>query len=217
MPIARGTRFGSYEIGEVLGAGGMGEVYRARDTKLHRDVAVKVLPASVAHDPDRIARFAHEAQVLASLNHPNIAAIYGVEENGGQRALVMELAPGEELEPPSVPGYLVGGHPELVAKYWRILSDEAGGVTAAERLRAAIADLPVVDSTGSFIPVTASIGLAAFRAGDGVDSLIRRADEAMYVAKKAGRNRVAVAPGGEPPTRAHDPPHNGEAAPPLTE
>src|SRR5438034_9260809 len=85
-----------YRITAKLGEGGMGEVYRATDTKLGRDVAIKILPESFAHDRDRMARFAREAQVLASLNHPNIAAIYGVEE----RALVMELVEGETLRGP---------------------------------------------------------------------------------------------------------------------
>src|SRR5690349_4805786 len=75
----------------------MGEVYRARDTRLDRDVAIKVLPESFALDPDRLARFTREAKTLASLNHPNIAAIYGIEEQGGVRALVMELVEGEDL------------------------------------------------------------------------------------------------------------------------
>ncbi|PYV16359.1 MAG: hypothetical protein DMG21_11990 [Acidobacteria bacterium] len=97
MGFAPGTRLGPYEILVPLGAGGMGEVYRARDTKLGRDVALKVLPANVARDPDRMARFGREAQVLASLNHPNIAAIYGLEESGGVRALVMELVEGPTL------------------------------------------------------------------------------------------------------------------------
>jgi serine/threonine-protein kinase len=82
-----------YRITAKLGKGGMGEVWRATDTKLGRDVAIKILPETFAQDPDRLARFTREAQVLASLNHPNIAAIYGVEE----RALVMELVPGPTL------------------------------------------------------------------------------------------------------------------------
>jgi Tol biopolymer transport system component len=93
MSLAAGTRLGSYEILAPIGAGGMGEVYRAKDTKLNRDVAIKVLPESFALDADRVARFTREAQVLASLNHPNIAAIYGIETN----ALVMELVEGEDL------------------------------------------------------------------------------------------------------------------------
>jgi serine/threonine protein kinase len=97
MTLAAGARIGVYEIGAVLGAGGMGEVYRVRDTRLKRDVALKILPASFASDPDRLARFQREAEVLASLNHPNIAAIHGLEESDGVRALVMELVDGETL------------------------------------------------------------------------------------------------------------------------
>ncbi len=92
-----GSRIGPYEILSTLGAGGMGEVYRARDAKLHRDVAIKVLLPAVANDPDRLARFSREAQVLASLNHPNIAHIHGIEESNGITALVMELVEGEDL------------------------------------------------------------------------------------------------------------------------
>jgi Tol biopolymer transport system component len=91
MSLAPGTRLGTYEILAPIGAGGMGEVYRARDTTLDREVAIKVLPAAVSQDPERLARFKREAKVLASLNHPNIAQIYGVED----RALVMELVAGE--------------------------------------------------------------------------------------------------------------------------
>jgi serine/threonine-protein kinase len=97
MSITTGTRFGSYDVGEVIGAGGMGEVYRATDTKLKRDVAIKVLPAAVASDPDRLARFRREAEVLAALNHPNIAQIYGLEEVDNVTALVMELVEGPTL------------------------------------------------------------------------------------------------------------------------
>jgi eukaryotic-like serine/threonine-protein kinase len=97
MSLSAGHRLGVYEILSALGAGGMGEVYRARDTRLTRDVAIKVLLPAVANDPDRLARFSREAQVLASLNHPNIAQIYGVEEANGFTALVMELVEGEDL------------------------------------------------------------------------------------------------------------------------
>ena len=97
MTLAAGTRLGPYEIISPLGAGGMGEVYRARDLKLNRDVAVKVLPESVAADSERLARFRREAQVLASLNHPHIAAIYGFEHSDGIEALVLELVEGETL------------------------------------------------------------------------------------------------------------------------
>src|ERR1700687_1725486 len=97
MPLAPGTRLGPYEILAPLGAGGMGEVYRAKDTKLGRDVAIKVLPDSFAHDAERMARFEREAQVLASLNHPHIATIHGLEESNDIRALVMELVEGPTL------------------------------------------------------------------------------------------------------------------------
>src|SRR5262245_28027117 len=97
MPRPAGTRLGAYEIVGPLGSGGMGEVYCARDTRLQRDVALKILPESVAHDPDRLARFEREARVLASLNHPNIALIYGLEESSEHRALVMELVSGQSL------------------------------------------------------------------------------------------------------------------------
>src|SRR5438445_1978301 len=97
MSLAPGARLGPYEILSAIGAGGMGEVYRARDTKLNRDVAVKVLPDAFALDADRLARFKREAQVLASVNHPNIAAIYGFEESDGVQALVLELVEGPTL------------------------------------------------------------------------------------------------------------------------
>src|ERR1700683_4768849 len=97
MVLSPGTKLGPYEIIAPLGVGGMGEVYRARDTKLGRDVALKVLPAAFATDPERMARFRREAQVLASLNHPHIGAIYGFEDSGNTHALVMELIEGPTL------------------------------------------------------------------------------------------------------------------------
>src|SRR5262245_35664106 len=97
MALSNGIRVGPYEILAPLGAGGMGEVYRARDTKLNREVAIKVLPTAFAGDAARMARFQREAQLLASLNHPNIASIYGLEESNGVRALVMELVEGPTL------------------------------------------------------------------------------------------------------------------------
>ncbi len=97
MSLVPGTKLGPYEILSALGAGGMGEVYRARDPKLNRDVALKVLLPEVADNPERLARFRREAQTLASLNHPNIAHIHGLEESGGSIALVMELVEGEDL------------------------------------------------------------------------------------------------------------------------
>src|SRR5271170_6269899 len=97
MALTSGTRLGPYEILVAIGAGGMGEVYRARDTKLGRDVALKVLPEAFARDAERMARFQREAKVLASLNHPNIASIYGLEDSGATHALVMELVEGPTL------------------------------------------------------------------------------------------------------------------------
>ena len=97
MALTTGSRLGVYDVTALIGEGGMGQVYRARDTKLDRDVAIKILPEAFAHDADRLARFQREAKTLASLNHPNIAAIYGLEESGGMTALVMELVDGEDL------------------------------------------------------------------------------------------------------------------------
>ncbi len=97
MALTPGTRLGVYDITAPIGEGGMGQVYRATDTRLKRQVAIKVLPPSLAADADRLARFQREAEVLASLNHPNIAAIYGLEESGGMTALVMELVEGDDL------------------------------------------------------------------------------------------------------------------------
>src|SRR5215813_13102319 len=97
MALAIGTQLGLYEITALLGKGGMGEVYRARDLKLKREVAIKILPEEFSRDPDRVSRFQREAEVLASLNHPNIAAIYDLEEANGSRLLVLELVDGETL------------------------------------------------------------------------------------------------------------------------
>src|SRR6476659_4617623 len=101
--LAPGTRLGVYEVTAQIGEGGMGEVYRARDTRLNRDVALKILPHAFAGDPDRLARFTREAQTLASLNHPNIAHIYGLDRQEGREGLegtafiVMELVDGDDL------------------------------------------------------------------------------------------------------------------------
>ena len=120
MSLSPGARLGSYEVTARIGAGGMGEVYRARDTKLDRDVALKVLPDAFTSDPDRLARFEREAKVLASLNHPNIGHIYGLEEAEGTKALVLGFivtasilvltyagsAHAQQVEaPPNVTGY----------------------------------------------------------------------------------------------------------------
>src|SRR5262245_8660018 len=112
MPLQAGTRLGAYEIVSAIGSGGMGEVYRARDSRLGRDVAIKVVSEVFGDEHERVARFRREAQILASLNHPHIAAIYGVEEAAGSKFLILELVEGETLArrlksgPLSVPGAL---------------------------------------------------------------------------------------------------------------
>src|SRR5260370_38447935 len=97
MALPSGTRVGSYEVVAQIGAGGMGEVYRARDSKLGRDVAIKVLPPNFLNDPERLSRFQREARMLAALNHANIATIYGLEQPGSGTCLVMELVSGQTL------------------------------------------------------------------------------------------------------------------------
>jgi eukaryotic-like serine/threonine-protein kinase len=98
MPLPAGTKLGTYEVVAPIRAGRMGEVYQAHDSNLRRDVAIKVLPEAFAHDADRLSRFRREAQLLASLNHPNIATIHGLEDSNGTSYLVMELVPGETLQ-----------------------------------------------------------------------------------------------------------------------
>ncbi len=148
MALSPGTKIGSYHIESLLGAGGMGEVYRARDTKLGRAVALKVLPEALARDAQRMARFEREAQLLASLNHPNIAAIYGLEDSGGTRALVMELVEGPTLaERISVPAVSDRGpamrtppaHPVAARRAVPLPVDDALGIAKqiAEGLEAA--------------------------------------------------------------------------------
>ncbi len=98
MAITAGQRLGAFELRDLIGSGGMGEVYRANDTELKREVAIKVLPDDFARDPERVARFRREAQLLASLNHSNIASIYGLQESNERQYLVMELVPGNNLQ-----------------------------------------------------------------------------------------------------------------------
>src|SRR3972149_9796811 len=97
MSLRSGTQLGTYTIASLIGSGGMGEVYSAHDSKLDRDVAIKVLPEHFTRDQERLARFQREAKLLASLNHPNIATIHDLEQSGGTHYLVMELVPGETL------------------------------------------------------------------------------------------------------------------------
>src|ERR1044071_4202107 len=98
MPLPSGTHIGPYSVTAAIGAGGMGEVYRARDTRLERDVALKVLPENVSGDNERLLRLQREARTLAALNHPNIAHVYGLENAGGVTAFAMELVDGPTLE-----------------------------------------------------------------------------------------------------------------------
>src|SRR5678809_1441973 len=98
MPLRAGSRLGTYEVVGTLGAGGMGEVYRAKDLRLGREVAVKVLPAEVSSSPDRLARFEREARTVAGLNHPNIVTLHSVEDEDGIRFLTMELVEGQSLD-----------------------------------------------------------------------------------------------------------------------
>jgi serine/threonine protein kinase len=95
--LGPGTSIGSYKVVSLLGSGGMGEVYHARDSRLKREVAFKIVPDVFAGNPERLVRFQREAEVLASLNHPHVAGIYGLEESDGRRALVLELVEGETL------------------------------------------------------------------------------------------------------------------------
>src|SRR3974390_3250199 len=97
MTLSAGTKLGPFEVVAPLGAGGMGEVYRAKDTKLGREVAIKVLPADVGQDAERPSRFNRERQLLAPLNHPNVAAVYGLDEANGALFLVLEIVEGEDL------------------------------------------------------------------------------------------------------------------------
>src|SRR5687767_6480010 len=127
MPLSAGTRLGPYEILSSVGAGGMGEVYRARDTKLGRDVALKILPQEVAPDPDRLTRFRREARAVAALNHPNIVTIFSIEEHGGVPFMTMELIEGRTLDR-GIPG---GGL--SVAQFFDIAIALADALSAAHR------------------------------------------------------------------------------------
>src|SRR5687768_9532466 len=137
--LSQGSRLGAYEILGALGSGGMGEVFRARDTRLNRDVAIKVLPPLFADDPDRLARFGREAQTLAALNHPNIAQIHGLEESqgpgSGVRALVMELVEGEDLSA------IIGRGPVPLAEALPIARQIADALEAAHDLNIIHRDL----------------------------------------------------------------------------
>jgi Tol biopolymer transport system component/tRNA A-37 threonylcarbamoyl transferase component Bud32 len=133
MKVLSGMRLGPYEMGVALGSGGMGEVYRARDTKLGREAAIKVLPPAFAEDAERLARFRREAQILASLSHPNVAAIYGLEESEGLVALAMELVPGEDLSERLARGPLPVDEALAVARQIAEALEEAHGKGVVHR------------------------------------------------------------------------------------
>ncbi len=183
MPLTTGSRLGSYEILSLLGAGGMGEVYRARDTRLKREVAIKVLPESFSHDPERLARFQREAELLATLNHPNIAAIYGLEQSHGVSAIVMELVEGETLAerlagvaerlshvgralpgPPGKPDLIRSGPrtagllvEDAILKYWII-----DYVPGSASIAGAREDLALIDRKGAVEPLRLPSGAYQF-------------------------------------------------------
>jgi serine/threonine protein kinase len=132
MSLTPATRLGPYEIHSALGAGGMGEVYRATDTKLGRDVALKVLPAEMAHDPERLGRFRREAKALAQLDHPNIVTIYSVEECDGVHFLTMQVVEGQPLDRLIPTGGLTSGRslrlPAAWETRWRRRSRKASSI-----------------------------------------------------------------------------------------
>ncbi|MBI4479745.1 MAG: serine/threonine protein kinase, partial [Acidobacteria bacterium] len=139
---------GPYEIRSLIGAGGMGEVYLGYDTKLERDVALKLLPEAFARDPERVARFKREAKLLASLNHPNIAAIYDLEESGPRPALVMEYVPGETLAE-RIRGSSPEGKPQLATR------DSGGGINQSRAREQA-----VTSASPSPVPLEESLDIA---------------------------------------------------------
>ena len=133
MSLSAGTRLAHYEILEPIGAGAMGDVYRAKDTKLRRDVAIKVLPDEFAQDQERLARFQREAELLAALNHTNIATIHGLEESDGIRFLVMELVDGETLAERIARGPIP--HDEALPVFKQIAEGLEVGRATVERVR----------------------------------------------------------------------------------
>ena len=164
MPLSPGTRIGPYEITAAIGAGGMGEVYRARDTKLNRDAAIKVLPAAFAADQSGVARLEREAQLLASLNHPHVASIYGLEETSGALALALELVEGDDLALRLARGPIPV---EEAIDYARQLVD---GLEAAHEKGIVHRDLKPanIKVTGDGVVKILDFGLAKAYAGDAV-------------------------------------------------
>lgn len=166
MSLKSGTHLGPYEVLSLLGAGGMGEVYRARDTKLGREVAVKVLPEAFAQNPERLARFEREARLLASLNHPNIATLHGLEESNGIRYLIMELVPGDTL------AERLSGGPLEVEEALGICTQIAEALEHAHEKGVIHRDLKPanVKVTPDGMVKVLDFGLAKAFSGDGADS-----------------------------------------------
>jgi len=184
MPLAAGTRLGPYEIIAPLGAGGMGEVYRARDARLSREVAIKALPAEFAQDPERLARFEREAKLLASLSHPNIAGIYGLEEAGGARYLALEFIAGESLDA------RLGRGPLPLEEALDVARQIAAGIEAAHEKDVIHRDLKpgnVMLSTSGTVKVL-DFGLAKSGAADraGSDPNLAASPTMTFAATQAG-------------------------------
>jgi eukaryotic-like serine/threonine-protein kinase len=167
MALNAGTCLGPYEILSAIGAGGMGEVYRAKDTRLKRDVAIKVLPDSFATDPERLARFHREAELLAALNHPNIAAVYGLEQAGGTTAIVLELIDGETLAD------LIARGPLAAGDAWPIARQIAEALEAAHEKGVIHRDLKPanIKVTPDATVKVLDFGLAAAVQGPGVQEV----------------------------------------------
>lgn len=184
MQLAPGTRLGSYEIIAPLGAGGMGEVYRARDTRLGRDVAIKTLPPEFSHDPDRLARFEREARLLASLSHPNIAGIFGLEEVDGARYLILEFVEGETLAARLLRGPLPPDEAIEVGK------QVAAGVEAAHESGVVHRDLKpgnvMLGPSGAVKVLDFGLAKSGATGGAGSESNLSASPTTIYAGTQAG-------------------------------
>src|SRR5512146_16367 len=184
MTLAAGTRLGHFEVVAPLGAGGMGEVFRARDARLGRDVAIKALPAAFAQDPERLARFEREARLLASLSHPNVAGIHGVEEVEGTRYLVLEFVDGETLE-----AHLKRGALPL-AEVLDVARQVAAGVEAAHAAGVVHRDLKpgnvMLTASGGVKVLDFGLAKGATRQGSDSDPKLSASPPMTYHGTEAG-------------------------------